>query len=57
LSKISREVEILPATFGLKAAVMGAVSLIMQKVLSLDYKNWVKSEERVEEGPIVEREF
>lgn len=37
LNKISKEVEILPATFGLKAAAMGAVALIMQKVLSLDY--------------------
>ncbi|HEK85431.1 MAG: ROK family transcriptional regulator [Candidatus Saccharicenans sp.] len=42
LSRISREVEILPATFGPKAAVMGAVSLIMQKVLNLDYKTGSK---------------
>jgi glucokinase-like ROK family protein len=46
LSKISHEVEILPATFGLKAAVMGAVSLILQKVLNLDYRNNAKTEER-----------
>jgi glucokinase-like ROK family protein len=45
LNKISKEVEILPATFGLKAAVMGAVSLIMQKVLNLDYRNGAKSGE------------
>jgi glucokinase-like ROK family protein len=42
LNRISKEVEILPATFGLKAAVMGAVSLIMQKVLNLDYRNGAK---------------
>jgi glucokinase-like ROK family protein len=46
LSKISHEVEILPATFGLKAAVMGAVSLILQKVLNLDYRINAKTEER-----------
>jgi glucokinase-like ROK family protein len=46
LNKISKEVEILPATFGLKAAVMGAVSLIMQKVLNLDYRNVAKYEEK-----------
>ncbi|MCI4445297.1 MAG: ROK family transcriptional regulator [Candidatus Aminicenantes bacterium] len=45
LNKISREVEILPATFGLKAAVMGAVSLIMEKVLNLDYKKRTKTGE------------
>lgn len=46
LNKISREVEILPATFGLKAAVMGAVSLILQKVLNLDYRSSAKTGER-----------
>jgi len=45
LNKISKEAEILPATFGLKAAVMGAVSLITQKVLNLDYRNGAKPEE------------
>lgn len=46
LNKISREVEIVPATFGLKAAVMGAVSLILQKVLNLDYRSSAKTGER-----------
>jgi len=45
LNKISKEVEILPATFGLKVAVMGAVSLIMEKVLNLDYKKRTKTDE------------
>ena len=39
LNKISREVAILPATFGMRAAVMGAVSLILEKVLSLEQAN------------------
>jgi glucokinase-like ROK family protein len=39
LNKISREVAILPATFGMRAAVMGAVSLILDKVLSLEQAN------------------
>lgn len=45
LNKISRDVEILPATFGPKAAVMGAVSLILQKVLNLEYENRAKRAE------------
>jgi len=39
LKKISSEVEIRPATFGIKAAVMGAVSLILREVLNLNHKN------------------
>jgi glucokinase-like ROK family protein len=39
LNKISREVAILPATFGMRAAVMGAVSLILDKVLNLEQAN------------------
>ncbi len=39
LNKISREVAILPATFGMRAAVMGAVSLILNKVLNLEQAN------------------
>jgi hypothetical protein len=39
LNKISREVAILPATFGIRAAVMGAVSLILNKVLNLEQAN------------------
>jgi len=35
LNKISRGVEIIPATFGLKAAAMGAVSMILDNVLNL----------------------
>lgn len=56
LSKISREVEILPATFGPKAAVMGAVSLIMQKVLNLDYRKMDKYAENPSAGLSSERE-
>lgn len=36
LNKISKDVVIRPATFGMKAAVMGAVSLILSAVLNLD---------------------
>jgi len=36
LNKISRDVLIRPATFGMKAAVMGAVALILGPVLNLD---------------------
>jgi predicted NBD/HSP70 family sugar kinase len=39
LNKISREVSILPATFGMRAAVMGAISLILDKVLNLEQTN------------------
>jgi len=39
LNKISRDVSILPATFGMRAAVMGAVSLILDKVLNLEQAN------------------
>jgi glucokinase-like ROK family protein len=56
LSKISREVEILPATFGQKAAVMGAVSLIMQKVLNLEYKKVDKSRESLSFSLSAEKE-
>lgn len=36
LHKIAQEVEIVPATFGMKAAAMGAVALILNKVLTFD---------------------
>ena len=36
LNKVSRDVLIRPATFGMKAAVMGAVALILGPVLNLD---------------------
>ncbi len=36
LNKIARDVPIHPATFGMKAAVMGAVALILGPVLNLD---------------------
>ena len=39
LHKIAKDVVIIPATFGMEAAVMGAVSLILSEVLSLNYKN------------------
>lgn len=38
LDKTASEVAIMPATFGLKAAVMGAVSLILSGVVNLDYE-------------------
>ncbi len=38
LSRHSREIEIHPATFGAKASVMGAVSLVLDQVLSLQLK-------------------
>lgn len=36
LNRSSRGVPLLPATFGLKAAVMGAISLVMNKLLNLE---------------------
>ncbi|MCI4444465.1 MAG: ROK family transcriptional regulator [Candidatus Aminicenantes bacterium] len=56
LSRICRDVEILPATFGAKAAVMGAVSLIMQKVLNLEYKRNDRSTENTATVLLAERE-
>lgn len=56
LNKINKDVVILPATFGPKAAVMGAISLIMQKVLSLDYRNSAKSGEIGYAGQVMDRE-
>jgi len=41
LKKISKDVQIVPATFGMKASVMGAVSLIANDVFNLDYQNCV----------------
>ncbi len=39
LNKTAGDVAILPATFGTKAAVMGAISLILSRVVNLDYEN------------------
>jgi len=39
LNKISGNVSILPATFGLKSAVMGAVSLILSSVVNLNFEH------------------
>jgi glucokinase len=39
LNKIAKDVVITPATFGMKAAVMGAVSLILSEVLNLNRRN------------------
>jgi glucokinase-like ROK family protein len=39
LNKTAGEVAILPATFGLKSAVMGAISLILSGVVNLDYEH------------------
>jgi glucokinase-like ROK family protein len=36
LHKIAQEIDIVPATFGMKAAAMGAVALILNKVLTFD---------------------
>ena len=37
LNKISSEVLLKPATFGMKAAVMGAVSLVLSEVINLNH--------------------
>jgi glucokinase-like ROK family protein len=39
LNKTAGEVAILPATFGLKSAVIGAISLILSGVVNLDYEH------------------
>ena len=39
LKKTAGAVSILPATFGLKSAVMGAVSLILSSVVNLNFKH------------------
>ena len=39
LNNIASDVAILPATFGMKSAVMGAVSLILSRVVNLDYES------------------
>ncbi len=41
LKKIAKDIQIVPATFGKKASVMGAVSLISNDVFNLDHKNCV----------------
>jgi glucokinase-like ROK family protein len=57
LNKISRDVEILPATFGPKAAVMGAISLILQKVLNLEYRNRAETTEITFSQQAVDKEI
>jgi len=42
LKKISKDVQILPATFGMKASVMGAVSLIANDIINLDIQRGVQ---------------
>jgi glucokinase-like ROK family protein len=42
LKKISKDVQIVPATFGMKASVMGAVSLVANDVFNFDYQNSVR---------------
>lgn len=42
LKKISKDVLIVPATFGMKASVMGAVSLVANDVFNLDQQNCAK---------------
>jgi glucokinase-like ROK family protein len=37
LKKISKDVQIIPATFGMKSAVTGAVSLILDQVLNMEF--------------------
>jgi glucokinase len=39
LNKTASEVAIMPATFGPRSAVMGAVSLILSGVVNLDYEH------------------
>jgi glucokinase-like ROK family protein len=39
LKKTAGDVAILPATFGIKSAVMGAISLILSRIVSLDYES------------------
>jgi predicted NBD/HSP70 family sugar kinase len=41
LKKIAKDIQIVPATFGKKASVMGAVSLIANDVFNLDHINCV----------------
>jgi hypothetical protein len=41
LKKIAKDIQIVPATFGKKASVMGAVSLIANDVFNLEHKNCV----------------
>lgn len=44
LTRSSRGVALLPATFGLKAAAMGAVSLVMNKLLNLELENYLQGQ-------------
>lgn len=44
LTQIAQDVTIQPATYGLRAAAMGAVSLILQDVLSLEHANHIMIE-------------
>ncbi len=39
LNKTGGDVAILPTTFGMRSAVMGAISLIFSRVVNLDYEN------------------
>ena len=47
LTRSSRGVALLPATFGLKAAAMGAVSLVMNKLLNLELENYLQSQRTI----------
>ncbi|RFT15277.1 MAG: putative ROK-family transcriptional regulator [Candidatus Saccharicenans subterraneus] len=44
LNRSSRGVPLLPATFGLKAAAMGAVSLVMNKLLNLELECFLQKQ-------------
>jgi glucokinase-like ROK family protein len=51
LNKISSEVLLQPATFGLKAAVKGAVSLVLNEVINLNHRGTLPGNQaRVTEG-------
>jgi len=42
LKNITKDLIIIPATFGLNAAVMGSVALILNEILHLDYQSYSK---------------
>lgn len=44
LNRSARGVPLLPATYGLKAAAMGAVSLVMNKLLNLELESFLSKE-------------
>ena len=47
IDTISRNVQVQPATFGIKAAVMGSVALILNEVLHLNHKSGIPEPQEV----------